>query len=355
MNCPKCGYERQSRDDAFVPPGECPVCGVVYAKHDSTQEPDETARSVPVPNLRPSPVDALSLRKARDRVEKKLREQQRKRVPDDRRAKTLELAKQLASEELRKRQEQWKQTHAEEEASAAAEVSAPATEAEAAPEEVSWPDHPTPLVDQAADDMLAEAEEKMEALPDSQTPDAENPQEPVDDADTAAAWESQNDPDAEPDDESMTGAADAAPEDAFASDASPSVDPGAQIPEPPEEMPAAHVAAAALSHAPKLAFGAGLPRLLPVVAWLILAAGVIGAVLSWTTISEVEAGARIPTAEGMNGLPLGLLLGFAYLATGVLGFAFFWVSSLISTQLRDIQHLLQPPNREDRSLPDEAV
>jgi hypothetical protein len=37
---------------------------------------------------------------------------------------------------------------------------------------------------------------------------------------------------------------------------------------------------------------------------------------------------------------LGLLLGFAYLATGVLGFAFFWVSSMIGRQLKDIRRLL---------------
>jgi hypothetical protein len=153
----------------------------------------------------------------------------------------------------------------------------------------------------------------------------------------------------------MTGGTDAAMEDSLPAAESPATNPGVQIPEAPEEMPATHVAAAALSQAPRSGFGAGLPRLLPVVAWLILAAGVIGAVLSWTTISEVEAGARIPMADGLNGLPLGLLLGFAYLATGVLGFAFFWVSSLISTQLRDIQHLLQTRNREGRSLPDEAV
>lgn len=30
--CPKCGYERQPKDDDFVPKAECPKCGVIYAK-----------------------------------------------------------------------------------------------------------------------------------------------------------------------------------------------------------------------------------------------------------------------------------------------------------------------------------
>jgi hypothetical protein len=36
-----------------------------------------------------------------------------------------------------------------------------------------------------------------------------------------------------------------------------------------------------------------------------------------------------------------LLLGFAYLATGALGFAFFWVSSVINRHLKDIRQLLR--------------
>ena len=81
----------------------------------------------------------------------------------------------------------------------------------------------------------------------------------------------------------------------------------------------------------------------------------IGALLSWTTINEVEAGARTHVAEGMNGLPLGLLLGFAYLATGVLGFAFFWVSSLISNQLKDIHNLLLAKERDSDAMSDETA
>jgi hypothetical protein len=105
------------------------------------------------------------------------------------------------------------------------------------------------------------------------------------------------------------------------------------------DLPPAYIAEA--SATPKIGHaGVNLKRLLPVIAWLILFSGVVGAVLSWTTISDVEAGVNISMAEGRNALPLGLLLGFAYLATGALGFALFWVSSLINHQLKDIQKLL---------------
>jgi hypothetical protein len=90
-------------------------------------------------------------------------------------------------------------------------------------------------------------------------------------------------------------------------------------------------------------FGDGLRRLLPIVAWLILFSGVVGAVLSWTTISSVEAGMNISHIDDTGPLPLGLLLGFAYLATGALGFAFFWVSFTINGQLKDIHQLLLTP------------
>ena len=80
--------------------------------------------------------------------------------------------------------------------------------------------------------------------------------------------------------------------------------------------------------------------LLPVVAWLILLAGVVGAVLSWTTLTDVQANIATMDNAVDNRLPIALLLGFAYLATGVLGFAFFWVSSMINSQLKDIRRIL---------------
>ncbi|MGD0280630.1 MAG: hypothetical protein ABSC11_15185 [Smithella sp.] len=39
--CPKCGYERTQKDDAFISVGECPKCGVIYEKekaHSTQQE-----------------------------------------------------------------------------------------------------------------------------------------------------------------------------------------------------------------------------------------------------------------------------------------------------------------------------
>ena len=84
----------------------------------------------------------------------------------------------------------------------------------------------------------------------------------------------------------------------------------------------------------------GFLRLMSIMAWLILGTGIAGAVLSWTTISSVQADTLNTPPTGIGALPLGLLLGFAYLATGVLGFAFFWVSTSIGSQLKEIRRLL---------------
>lgn len=363
MNCPKCGYERQSRDDAFVPPGECPACGVVYAKHDPADESTDTVRQMPAAHFKPSPVDAISLRKARERVEKRLREQQGNRVPDNRRAKTLELAKQLASEELRKRQEEWKLAHAGKEESmppdADEECQAGVSEAEPAVEDASAPDHHTQFADEVADEMMTATAAEMEATADESATAMDDPPGPTDDEEPEAAGYCRDVPESVTEDELENGPLEAdgsaAEEETFAAAVSAPAAPETEDCEPPSDIPAAHVAPAALPRAPKSGSWAGLNRLLPAVAWLILGAGIIGAVLSWTTINEVQAGAHDPMAGGLNGLPLGLLLGFAYLATGVLGFAFFWVSSLISTQLRDIYRLLQPAEQEEDTLQNEAA
>jgi hypothetical protein len=328
---------------------------------------------MPAHHLRPSPVDALSLRKARERVEKRLREQQGKRIQDNRHVRTLELAKQLASEELRKRQEEWKKSNAGAEEAAAPETDgepqavAPDTEPFLA--DAPAPDQ-TPGTDQAADEMMTASalEEPADSPEPIDSPEpvnllepvAENAAEPEDDGDAVAAGNSPEDPQSEPHDEAETGLAEASEaatgEEILPASASLSTDPEAEGPESRNDMPAANVAAAVLSRTPGSGWGGGLARLLPVVAWLILSAGVIGAVLSWTTISEVQASARFPMAEGLGGsLPLGLLLGFAYLATGVLGFAFFWVSSLISAQLRDIYRVLQTADRDQNMLQDKAA
>ena len=37
-SCPKCGYERQRKDDEFVPQNECPKCGIIYEKFEAAHE-----------------------------------------------------------------------------------------------------------------------------------------------------------------------------------------------------------------------------------------------------------------------------------------------------------------------------
>ena len=96
MKCPKCGYMRQARDDAFVPVTECPSCGIVYSKHETISAPTSPPLSAThPPHLRPSAVDPQSLKKARERVEKRLRERMEVRPRDDKYEQTLELAKKI--------------------------------------------------------------------------------------------------------------------------------------------------------------------------------------------------------------------------------------------------------------------
>ena len=294
MKCPKCGYYRQTRDNAFTPTTECPACGVIYAKHDHPDSMPETIGAVPPPHLKPSPVDAVSLKKARDRVEKRLRQQLKSRTRDKRHEETLRLARRFAEKEVRKRREKWEQKR---------HVSTSQEQPEEAETSIS------PTVDQSIDlaqQPLDESRDTQNAAvleaPTIQPSDAEEiaPEETI-----------------EADDYSQTDDLEAET-DAKATDYAKLV---------------AHRKASRRSVK-------GMMRLLPSIAWLILCTGVIGAVLSWTTISDVEAGVNIPVPSSVGSLPLGLLLGFAYLATGALGFAFFWVSSLISHQLRDIRRLL---------------
>ena len=361
MKCSKCGYERQTRDDAFVPLSECPACGIVYAKHDSTKEPDSSANAIRPPHLKPSPVDAISLRKARERVDKRLRERLGTRVQDDRHAQTLKLAKRLTSEQLRKRQDEWKLAHADNQ---------PPPEAPAAadPDQETHPINadraPNPQTGNSMDhepmDATRTEVEKMAPAGDAPiqqvdftTQSVEELPTPADESRSIAAEVSSADEEVVLLQDAVVDSADQ-PSAALREETPQNLeanqqDIGEALPEPENAIPAAHIASTALQQKNKF----GLPRLLPVIAWLILCAGVIGAVLSWTTIGDVQAGVRIPIPESMNTLPLGLLLGFAYLATGVLGFAFFWVSSLMSIQLKDIRRLLISEERGENTLPDQ--
>ena len=97
MKCPKCGYERQLRDNQYVPVTECPACGIVYAKSEAISDFSPRKPSGPS-SKKPSPVDEESLRKARERVEMRLRKQLEARVYDEKHAQTLERARLLTSQ-----------------------------------------------------------------------------------------------------------------------------------------------------------------------------------------------------------------------------------------------------------------
>ncbi len=360
MKCSKCGYERQSRDDAFVPLSECPACGVIYTKHDSAKDPAKIAGMVAPPHLKPSPVDALSLRKARERVDKRLRERLGTRAKDDRHAQTLKLAKRLTSEQIRKRRDEWQQAHPDTSSPPPSENPEPAEQAQGA--QALNPDMSTPSqgerpkdhqpVDSGQSDAekMTPAEASTLEAVDSPAASVEKSSDPAGEAESLAAEVSHTEEEAVLLDDIVKhpGAGPVAAEQAETPWAL-GVDQGdtdtAFAGPEDRTAPVARTAAAASQHPYKSGPGGELTRFLPAVAWLILVAGVIGTVLSWTTIGDVEAGVRIPIPESINTLPLGLLLGFAYLATGVLGFAFFWVSSLISMQLKDIRRLLMEEER----------
>ena len=355
MKCSKCGYERQSRDDAFVPLSECPACGIVYAKHDAAKDSSQVMGNFPRPKLKPSPVDALSLRKARERVEKRLRERLETRVKDERHAHTLELAKRLTTEQVLKRRNASEQTGGD---NATDEISPPQSvlgapdregvlpkTADPPPSETeSSTEQHTPEIPAMASHNISPDLNSIEETVDSpsQTVEILSPQ--TDETQTRSEKDARSDIQPESTRETETAPID---EPAVAELEMHSLDEESD-PQPvehawissQESIPISGVAFAAQQSGLQSTPGRGMTRLLPVVAWLILFAGIIGAVLSWSTIGDVEAGVRLPIPESMSALPVGLLLGFAYLATGALGFAFFWVSSLISIQLKDIQRLL---------------
>ena len=380
MKCPRCGYHRQKSDDNFVQATECPSCGIVYSKHKGDPlfpESDESEQTATL--LKPSPVDAESLKKARERVEKRLNKRLASKVKDTRHDQTLELARQFATEGVRKRQAQWQQQEAEQQDRAeeinlidalsdsvpvkAANENDPGTEQSSAladaPENldsVEAEDHdlpqqvdgqtqltepsPTRQRDQMAEpsarmaSSVARAMVKQSGEPGTiKTNEAQNGatfdtssilyMEEEYDSSSAASWEA-------PPKEATPVSTD---EPTTALNAAPSEQPRSSNEQSQPGM--AH-----LGKRWRWIPGGGLSQLLPIVAWLILIAGLSGAILSWTTMTEAEAGMQTQQLAGHNPLPLGLLLGFAYLVTGVLGFAFFWVSSLINRQLKDIRRLL---------------
>lgn len=370
MNCPKCGYKRQARDDAFVPATECPSCGIVYAKHDSGQIAQTAdAKAANPPYIRPSPVDPESLKKARDRVEKRLRNRSATRIKNESYTQTLEMARKLSAEESDnsdlpiRRPPQAKSADMTITGDAGASCPIPEKQADDAQllenkVAVPKPDDEKPKIKQATIAQAIDKKKRDEQM---------TPKASADMAPEATGSKAGKKADARharktekpavkpkpkekptvPDDDVKIETVLLSPvekaivdtsEETSLTDLPPTrhgLDPAPED----TEFPPAFVAAKSMATR-SAGLGPGLMRLLPAVAWLILLAGVVGAVLSWTTLSDVEAGVRIPVSGHTDTLPLGLLLGFAYLATGALGFAFFWVASMIGRQLKDIRRLL---------------
>lgn len=342
MKCPKCGYLKKAQDNQLVPENECPSCGVVFAKikksEDEPKTEDEPIKGARSPKLsnHPSPVSAASLKKARDRVERRLREQQLAQHRNSRHSETLRLARRLSAEGVRKRQEAWENQIKES----------------------------TPLPPQEEDQMHAQTHEQAatDNSVEDQTPNAEQHQPSG--AIAMALKKKTKEPDHQSEKDLQTHpTADSSGKRASAGDpgAAPSktrrpirlfrnkpvgVEENTQKPPTLKEMlkdfdPPEDVQQASEQVRPRFERSRGrLTRLLSMVAWMILGVGVIGAILSWTTLANAQPGVHTDVSALGNTLPIGLLIGFAYLATGVLGFAFFWVSSLISGQLKDIQRLL---------------
>lgn len=359
MKCTRCGYIRQKNDEHFFLANECPSCGILYDKNtdypaDGFSMDANESESV----LRPSPVDAESLKKARERVEKRLKERFAEQKKDSRHDQTLELARQLASEGVRKRQAQWEKQQTALQKGDDSQTD-PSTEITTAVDDSKGETGASQKMTEASDTDVSSAEVMLRQDNDTTAPASDHTESTL-----ARAMEKRQKTTHSDDDQgdaTHTGdhasgildmesesentvqeswfvpsreASDAALS-AAAPDSGPTLDDQPQITDTLTTSSKRHQ-----RERWRWVPGGGLARLLPLVAWLILAAGISGAILSWTTLTEAEAGVQTQQLGIGNPMNLGLLLGFAYLVTGVLGFAFFWVSSLISRQLKDIRQLL---------------
>ncbi len=337
MKCLKCGYERKPGDGIDVPATECPSCGVVYVKAGARLTTNPWGAPFPLSG-RPSALDESSLRQARQRVEMRLRQKSLARQRDERYALTLQRARQIAAAAAQKRRAEMLARQPSEIATDDEAPAAAAPGATAALEAVSEPY----LQDAPGKEAEAQQPEPRESSAPSQARNASPPAPQALAATPPAAHKAaMPQPAVLPDSAARLG-----------QDPSSDADGSGSAGKRSRRTHSTRRARAQSGRAATAGFdavpfdphaktpGGGMMRLLPLVAWLILSAGVIGMILSWTTLTAVEAGVHAASPNGLEALPLGLLLGFAYLATGVLGFAFFWVSSLISRQLRDIRRLL---------------
>ncbi len=364
MRCPKCGYERQPNDSKFAPATECPACGVVYAK----SAPGETVTPAnPGPVKKTSPVHEASLKRARERVEKRLRQRMESgRQKDERTEKTLQRARRLAAEGVRQRQADWQRRQMEEKkepddrtmAEAAIRVKDPTIDfdgfkngsltmfgvvrpemgsdvAEHAPgkQQLAGRKNQTTV---SVTDALAKMAPGDNLFTEKQPKEDTPPTMQADPPAMATA-------NLEPPDPNTTEPS-AEPEAHDTASQSLTEDDGGSM---HRDLPELTAYADQKAH---LQPGSSLMRLLPGAAWLVLIVGLTGAVLSWITINDVHADVEAAITTSNGPVPIALLLGFAYLATGILGFAFFWVSATIGGQLKQIQQELQTkmPRQEDR-------
>ena len=427
MKCPKCGYERQPSDNRFAPATECPACGVVYAKTGSNGSGQPHVSGT---IKKPSPVNEESLKRARERVEKRLRQQMETGQPDESREQTLQRARVFAADGVRQRQETWKRQQLDKKtepddltmAEAAIRVKDPTIDLtafkdgsltmfgvirpEMGPKEandeqskreqssrkskssVSLSDSLAQLP--PGDNLPSEkppidaAQSEIEPKP-SVAATADVSQISGDTSEVPAPLEKESSSHTLPEAQSTVNTGDnglAQGEEIVKRPAEMPLDPMVKTLPPekgtiPSKIPDVKIDAPAIEEAPPIVVEApfsiddrqtqpanlaqvenqqsskGLMGLLPTVAWLILVSGLVGAVLSWTTLNDVQAGVEGAAPTGTGAIPVALLLGFAYLATGVLGFAFFWVCAMISGQLKDIQRTLQlsAPRQEKEKTP----
>ena len=323
MKCPKCGYQRQHRDDLFVADSECPACGVVYTKYTAAEPPAAPSMESRKETDKPtSPVHADSLRQARERVEMRLRKRADMRLQDTRKAQTLARARQIAAEAMRQRR-------------ALGPIRSEAALAVSDTLDDLWA--PAPV---APDGVIESAGESTLETVGQSTPDTESDAilTTLDPSGMAATVASDR---AEPGQREVFGP--------YAMPAHPSVEglvPAmvdgvhSEIPEhqPQDDNDGLAMTPALNSAATRAATDTfSLPRLLPLAAWLALGVGVSGALLSWITVDTGQAVAGNGPGNTTGPLPVAFLLGFAYLATGVLGFGVFWVTSVITRQLEDIR------------------
>jgi hypothetical protein len=372
MKCPKCGYVRQSRDDAFAPPTECPACGIVYVKYEpgGSDSSENTQAAVPLPK-KPSAVDESTLRKARERVERRLRKKTSAQgVQDEERERMLKQARILAAEGVRKRQQEWQQRQATEtvetestQTSLSAEVDAAFQETGGA-EAINPADRQvfTPVAEVKANDPGLFLDDTQPAISPASSPSEPEPELKLDDtiSEEPLLIESTTPQPTAPALEPETPAQSPLEEEP-AMEESNVIAIGARAVQTQENLMADSIASQSEDQAkiqpeplaaddqpfPR-ARTTGLMRFFQAVAWLILVAGLGGAVLSWITLTDVQAGTQAAGPMNAAGtLPMALLLAFAYLAIGVLGFAFFWVTSLIGGQLAEIRGILLRGSQAD--------